>query len=561
MLKEIYCDLLKTETRPSGKIDFHNGLNVILGSKVGTTSIGKSTALLIIDFVFGGNTYSKSDAVKELGNHTIYFTFNFNGTDYRFARSTNSSADIAVLDSNNNMTGTKTKEEFSKWLAEQYHLNYEGLKFRQTISRFFRIYGKNNYSELRPLQTRGGTESQKEAIKVLVALFNRYEEIKAFEKQISDADERISAFRQARKYEFIPSAVDGTKKYEENLAIIASLKSEKEKLEATNNSGITSDDVEKANEINNLKLLLRDARVRLQQKQSDLHLINLNITQGVYPTEADLKSLADFFPEANFKKLMDIERFHNKIQKILEEELLEAKSIAEQEIQPLQSLVDSLQKQLEEVKPSMAFSQEFLYAYTQLDRRIHKLEDENDAFTTRNRLQNERKLTNDRLKEHMRILLHELEVKIQEKLTEISDYVSEGIDNFPIIRINEADSYTFETPRNTGTGTNYKGMLFYDLSILKLTNLPAIAHDSLLFPYISDRNICRLLQLYSEETSKQIFISFDHEDNYGKETKDLLQKHKVLKLDAEADALFGKQWGRKDVTHENTVQQNVEIND
>ena len=161
----------------------------------------------------------------------------------------------------------------------------------------------------------------------------------------------------------------------------------------------------------------------------------------------------------------------------------------------------------------MAFSQEFLYAYTQLDRKIHKLEDENDAFTTRNRLQSERKLANERLKEHMRIILHEMEIMIQEKLTEISDYVSEGIDNFPVIRINEADSYTFETPRNTGTGTNYKGMLFYDLSILKLTNLPAIAHDSLLFPYISDKNICRLLQLYSEETNKQIFISFDHEDN------------------------------------------------
>ena len=171
----------------------------------------------------------------------------------------------------------------------------------------------------------------------------------------------------------------------------------------------------------------------------------------------------------------------------------------------------------------MAFSQEFLYAYTQLDRKIHKLEDENDAFTTRNRLQSERKLANERLKEHMRIILHEMEIMIQEKLTEISDYVSESIDNFPVIRINQADSYTFETPRNTGTGTNYKGMLFYNLGILKLTNLPAIAHDSLLFPYISDKNICRLLQLYSEETSKQIFISFDHEDNYGAETKALLQ--------------------------------------
>lgn len=233
--------------------------------------------------------------------------------------------------------------------------------------------------------------------------------------------------------------------------------------------------------------------------------------------------------------------------------MLEAKVETEQAIKPLKKAVENLQKQIEEIKPSMAFSQEFLYAYTQLDRKIHKLEDENDAFTTRNRLQSEKRLANDRLKEHMKIILHELEVQIQEKLTEISDYVSEGIDNVPIIRINEADSYTFETPRNTGTGTNYKGMLFYDLSILRLTNLPAIAHDSLLFPYISDRNICRLLQLYSEETSKQISISFDHEDNYGKETKDLLEKHRVLKLDAEGDALFGKQWGRKDATHENSI--------
>lgn len=553
MLKEIYCELLKTKSRPNGIIHFHNGLNVILGSKVGTTSIGKSTALLIIDFVFGGDTYAKSDAVRELGNHTIYFTFTFNDTDYHFARTTDSSSAIGITDVDRNVTSTKTKSEYIEWLAQQYHLDYEGVKFRNTISRFFRIYGKNNYSELRPLQTRGGTESQKDAIDVLVALFNRYEEIKAFKEQIRDADDRIAAFRNARKYEFIPSAVDGTKKYEDNLFVIANLKQEKEKLEATNNSGITSSEVKKANEINNLKFLLRDARARLQQKQSDLHLIDLNITQGVYPTEADLQSLSEFFPEANFKKLMDIERFHNKIQHILAEELSEEKAKIEQEIIPLKALVENIQKQIEDIKPSMAFSQEFLYAYTQLDRKIHKLEDENDAFITRNRLQNEKKLAHDRLKEHMRIILHELEINIQKELTKISDYVSEGIDNYPIIRIPEADSYTFETPRNTGTGTNYKGMLFYDLSILKLTNLPALAHDSLLFPYISDRNLCKLLQLYSKETDKQIFISFDHEENYGKETTELLQNHKVLKLEAEEEALFGKQWGRKDATHENSI--------
>lgn len=39
----------------------------------------------------------------------------------------------------------------------------------------------------------------------------------------------------------------------------------------------------------------------------------------------------------------------------------------------------------------------------------------------------------------------------------------------------------FETPYNTGTGSNYKGMIVYDLAVLFSTSLPALAHDSLLF--------------------------------------------------------------------------------
>ena len=59
--------------------------------------------------------------------------------------------------------------------------------------------------------------------------------------------------------------------------------------------------------------------------------------------------------------------------------------------------------------------------------------------------------------------------------------------------------------------------------------------------------------VYAEETDKQIFISFDHENNYGQETTELLQAHKVLKLGTGENALFGVQWGKKDAAHENTV--------
>ena len=52
MLKEIKCDKFIEPI-----IEFNNGLNSILGDDISTNSIGKSTFLMIIDFVCGGNTF------------------------------------------------------------------------------------------------------------------------------------------------------------------------------------------------------------------------------------------------------------------------------------------------------------------------------------------------------------------------------------------------------------------------------------------------------------------------------------------------------------------------
>lgn len=72
MLKEIFCSKFK-----HSKIEFHKGLNVILGDNNGSNSIGKSTMLLIIDYVFGGDTYAKSDVIDHIGQHEICFSFEF----------------------------------------------------------------------------------------------------------------------------------------------------------------------------------------------------------------------------------------------------------------------------------------------------------------------------------------------------------------------------------------------------------------------------------------------------------------------------------------------------
>ena len=75
MLVEIMCDEFKDHGTPRGRIQLHAGLNTVMGSSSGSNSIGKSTFLMIIDFVFGGDDYVEklTDVQTEVGEHRICF--------------------------------------------------------------------------------------------------------------------------------------------------------------------------------------------------------------------------------------------------------------------------------------------------------------------------------------------------------------------------------------------------------------------------------------------------------------------------------------------------------
>lgn len=87
MLKRIRCDKFREK-----EIIFHPGLNAVIGDEIASNSIGKSTLLMIIDFVFGGSEYIKtnSDAIEQLGPHEFLFEFDFEDEKLYFSRSTSS---------------------------------------------------------------------------------------------------------------------------------------------------------------------------------------------------------------------------------------------------------------------------------------------------------------------------------------------------------------------------------------------------------------------------------------------------------------------------------------
>ena len=66
-----------------------------------------------------------------------------------------------------------------------------------------------------------------------------------------------------------------------------------------------------------------------------------------------------------------------------------------------------------------------------------------------------------------------------------NDVLYSNIRQGPQINLKARNSYSVYTPYDDGTGTKFKGIILYDLSILYLTQLPALVHDSLLLSNIS----------------------------------------------------------------------------
>lgn len=257
-------------------------------------SIGKSLALLAIDFVFGGNTYIKSDSVSKEGHHTIYFVFEFDGDRKYFARNTGTADTVHVCDSNYELTGNNySKSDFVEWLKVQYKIDFIGLSFRTVFSSFFRVYSKKNTDELNPLQDVRGQNMEK-FIATILTIFDVYKEIAGFKASVEEHKKKLEAYRAARKYHFISDLIGGKTKYEENMAKIRSLELQLSTLMEEAEKGHSEDGIEK----NKQKAALTTAKLNIEteihSKEMKLRLVKMSLAYGLYPTEADMSVLQEF---------------------------------------------------------------------------------------------------------------------------------------------------------------------------------------------------------------------------------------------------------------------------
>ena len=553
MLYEIECEKFAKKVNgqlvPRGRIQLREGLNTMLGDKAAQNSIGKSTFLLVVDFCFGGDDYINPKICKakeKLHSHTINFAFKFgNRIDY-FCRSTKTPSEIGICDSDYKVLRTQTLKEFKDYLLEAYGITTPSISFREMVGRFLRIYGRENYAERYPLKY--GDVKPEASIETLEKMFNVFAFIEEYKSVYDDKSKRTKVRDDATKLGEMTNVARTKKEYNANEKEIERLKAELQKLMDREDAELSqeeTDNLDKASEIRGQLTVLKRRRSRLV---SQLNAVKANMSGGLVPVEEDLSELSEFFPDVDVQKLSQIEHFHDKMQRILSQEMGD-------EIAQLQILIDAVSAEMARLQEAqrklgvpVTVSKKFMDQVVDIQRKIDILTAKNKAYDKTAKLKTEKKDAKIQLEDVRETQLQVVETSINQEMTRLNDYIYGGERYAPTIKFGNSRSgkptYDFWTEDDTGAGTNFKGLIIFDLALLRLTELPVIAHDSNIFKNIADLPIDKIMELYNQ-SKKQIFIAFDKEDTFYDVTRDIVHSTTIIELHENGGELFGWSWAKK----------------
>ena len=546
MLKRIKCD--KFISIPDNEIVFKDGLNVVLGDSDSSNSIGKSTLLMIIDFCFGGEDYidKEKDTIEHIGDHTIFFEFDFNGVAKYFSRCTSFDEKHFVHvfeDSEFKHEKSKiTLENFKNGLSKYYGLNDTGLTFRAVISRFFRIYNRNTHNELRPLNSTV-REDDASGIESMLKLYKINDISEEAIKSFDEISNRKRVYDNLRRYNVAPIA-SSKEEFENNEKEIEKASAELAKILEDSKKGLSDKDLleaEKKKELIDIRKKLKKDRSKLIKKIDDI-----DFDKEYSPESITLQftKLKDFFPDLDIERLTEIESFHKKVKAVLSSEVKDMNNNISEQIKLIDAQISEIDNQLKEYKSVPTVADALLERHSELKAKLEMLQTANKNYKDKREADLNYSEAQKSFDAKVIDATSRLSSMINSEMTRINTFLGNGDLYAPELKINKLKSYSFSTPNDSGTGSRFKGVALFDLAVLHQTALPALVHDSIMFTNIESPIVKKLFEIYSRET-KQIFVAYDHVDKADSDLLQLLENNKVLELSDEPNCLFGKQWNRK----------------
>ena len=170
---------------------------------------------------------------------------------------------------------------------------------------------------------------------------------------------------------------------------------------------------------------------------------------------------------------------------------------------------------------------------------IKQLSDENGYFTKAQSIDDSLKAATSDLAALKELALDDICNQVNTKMYELNKKIYGDSRRAPTLNIH-GDRYSFSTYGDTGTGTAFANLITFDLALLDLTCLPAVAHDLPLLKNIENPAMEKIILLYAA-SKKQIFIAIDKIHSYDKVASSVVETHGVIQLSKDK-TLFIKNW-------------------
>lgn len=542
MLKEIRCDLFRDSV-----ITFNEGLNVVLGDQKASNSIGKSTMLMIIDFVFGGDSYIKTnyDAIVHLGHHEFRFKHEFKEESLYFIRKTDRYKFVSCCDEDYEVISEISNDEYKLLIKEKYAIDLPFISFRDIVGLYSRIWGKKNYDIDKPLQQIG--VNAKNAVDLVIKMFGKYSGIKAFDDQITDLADRKNAIQNAAKKDYLPNVTQTI--YKNNFKTIESIKREIKAISADIQGLKTDADAIVSKEVLELKhsrsILLK--KKNLYEDRLAKTIFNISAKSPTLKTQ--LSRLTEYFPNIDMDKLNTVDTFHSDISAILKSELKSTEKELEQVIKSIEDEILKIDAEMDEklnLKDTPKYTVDRL---VELAAHVSQLEKANELFEKKETIDKNLTSAKKDLAEIKTVIISDINSMLNNAMYELNKKINTDGRRSPVIELKE-NNYDFRVFDDTGTGKAYTSLITLDLVVLQLTQLPVLVHDTMLFKNIENNVFENFVGIYCSQ-SKQVFIAIDEIGKFKKETEAILEKKAVLHL-AYDKTLFIKDW-KKDKEENNNA--------
>ena len=537
MLIEIRSSVLR-----DGPLKFGDGLNVVIGDKKATNSIGKSTVLMLVDFAFGGSAFLeyKKDAIQVLGQHFYEFSFIFGAETYYFKRYTTSPDFVHICDRNYSSQKTIGLDEYLEWLKKQYVPVKLGLTFRAFVGTFSRIWPKDNIKIAeKPLHAVAG-QGAGDAVNILIKIFERFGEIETAQNELKKKEDEKKSLKKAFYYSIVDKV--GKRQFAKNESELDKISSEVEEIkEDLSKYALNIREIIDANllDLKQNKDMLLEERLRVEEK---LARISRNLSLNKHIKSEQLDSLIDFFPDVNVERIAKIEEFHSEVAAFLKKELVESELTLKAQKQQIEIAIQEINAQITSQLSNYDNPTVLVDRVYELSQQWSKLKKENSVYLMQTRIEEEYDKSKEDLTSIKFGLVRELGKYINEEITLIVSRVYGDNSRSPTLTLTE-NSYKYELFEDTGTGKAFAGVVIFDLAIFALTDLPILIHDSPLYKNVENQVVANFIKEYARY-QKQSFIALDEIDKYGVETATTLRANCVVEL-SDTKVLYTEDWRHK----------------